>query len=266
MATIEQNQKEWGNSYGWPQDGDEWSQGWGGAAMHWYGSLLPRIHSFVPAQTILEIAPGYGRWTQFLLGMCLKLHVVDLNANCIARCQQRFANVKHITYHQNDGKDLSMIPDGSIDFVFSFDSLVHAEADVMQAYLLQLASKLRPDGVGFIHHSNIGEFVTYFDLVKNLKAEGNEVEKLQLINAEDNDHWRARSMTAGLFRTFCEMAGLSCVAQEMVNWGTKRTIDAFSVFTRKGSRWDRPLKIQINDKHMQESEYLRQLALMYHYD
>ena len=28
-----------------------------------------------------------------------------------------------------------MIPDASIDFVFSFDSLVHAEADVIQAYL-----------------------------------------------------------------------------------------------------------------------------------
>ena len=49
-----------------------------------------------------------------------------------------------------------MVEDGSIDFVFSFDSLVHVEADVLDAYLDQLARKLTPDGVGFIHHSNMG--------------------------------------------------------------------------------------------------------------
>ena len=37
-----------------------------------------------------------------------------------------------------------MIQDKSIDFVFSFDSLVHAEAEVIEAYLNQLAMKLQP--------------------------------------------------------------------------------------------------------------------------
>jgi hypothetical protein len=46
-----------------------------------------------------------------------------------------------------------MIADGSIDLAFSFDSLVHAEADVLSFYLAQLATKLRSDGVAFIHHS-----------------------------------------------------------------------------------------------------------------
>ncbi|MEK6280890.1 MAG: hypothetical protein AABN95_11100 [Acidobacteriota bacterium] len=27
---------------------------------------LPRIHPFIPVGTILEIAPGYGRWTHYL--------------------------------------------------------------------------------------------------------------------------------------------------------------------------------------------------------
>jgi hypothetical protein len=50
-----------------------------------------------------------------------------------------------------------MIADRSIDLALSFDSLVHAEADVLSSYLAQLATKLRSDGVAFIHHSNFGE-------------------------------------------------------------------------------------------------------------
>jgi hypothetical protein len=49
-----------------------------------------------------------------------------------------------------------MIPDESVDFTFSFDSLVHVEADVLEVYLQQLASAMTKDGVGFIHESNLG--------------------------------------------------------------------------------------------------------------
>src|SRR5579859_8081721 len=39
----------------------------------------------------------------------------------------------------NDGTSLAMIEDGTVDLVFSFDSLVHVEADVMDAYLDEIA-------------------------------------------------------------------------------------------------------------------------------
>ena len=38
------------------------------------------------------------------------------------------------------------IPDRSSDSVFSFDSLVHAEADVIRGYLAQIGRKLKPSG------------------------------------------------------------------------------------------------------------------------
>lgn len=62
----------------------------------------------------------------------------------------------------NDGRSLDAVVDGSVDFVFSFDSLVHLEVEVIESYLKQLASKLTPNGVGFIHHSNMGEYATNF--------------------------------------------------------------------------------------------------------
>ena len=59
------------------------------------------------------------------------LTIVDLNQNCIDVCKQKFAAFENIEYHVNDGKSLSMIPENSIDFIFSHDSLVHAELDVI---------------------------------------------------------------------------------------------------------------------------------------
>ena len=95
------------------------------------GTLLPRLKSFVPASTILGIAPGFGRWTQFLRPLCSKLVLVDVSPKCIAACQRRFAGNEGIQYHVNDGQSLAMVADESVDFAFSFDSLVHVEAPVL---------------------------------------------------------------------------------------------------------------------------------------
>jgi len=164
MATIEQNLQRWKVNYQWSDAGEEWSSDWGGSKAQWYGAILPRIHPYLPTGTILEIAPGYGRWTDHLKNHCEKLIIVDLAENCIEACQQRFASEPKITCHVNDGKSLAMVPDNSIDFVFSFDSLVHAEADVIQSYLNQLATKLKPTGFGFLHHSNLGAYSRSFSL------------------------------------------------------------------------------------------------------
>src|SRR5262245_46619894 len=109
MPTIEQNLHEWGTKFQWIQSGDEWSAGWGGAEAQWFGTLYPRIHAYLPSASILEIAPGYGRWTNYLRRHCTALTVVDLNENCIAACRERFAADTHITYHVNDGQSLDMI-------------------------------------------------------------------------------------------------------------------------------------------------------------
>jgi hypothetical protein len=73
-----------------------------------------------------RIGPGFGRWTQYLRRLCIRLIVVDLSERCIDSCRRRFAGDRHIEYIVNDGTSLEQIPDGSVDFIFSFDSLVHA--------------------------------------------------------------------------------------------------------------------------------------------
>lgn len=262
MPIITENLEQWNQEYDWSQQGEEWSHGWGGSESQWFTAILPRIHTFVPTDTILEIAPGFGRWTQYLKAHCQHLIVVDLAEQCIEACKQRFAHDSHITYHVNDGKSLDMIPDGSIDFLFSFDSLVHAESDVIEAYVNQFAKKLKPNGIGFVHHSNTGNYAQLLSLVRTIPA--NLRYALIQGNFLINSCWHAESMTAELFATYCDRAGLQCTSQEMISWCHRRyLIGCLSVFTLKGSTWDRPNQIFKNPGFVYETK--RSVELSRHY-
>jgi SAM-dependent methyltransferase len=247
MATVEQNKATWGGSYDWEQGGDEWSAAWGGTPGLWHGVLLPRLNSCLPCETILEIAPGYGRFTQYLHRLCGKLIVVDLAENCIAACKQRFAATSNIDYFVNDGRSLAMIADASLDFVFCFDSLVHAEQDVLANYVAQLARKLKAGGRGFIHHSNAGELV---DLRTGCLPFA-------------NIHWRAETMSAAAFRDFCRTNRLVCDAQEIVNWGGPHMTDCFSSFSRTDVSEHHTPRLLINSRFMEQADFIRTLSEHY---
>lgn len=249
MPTIDQNLNEWQKDYTWPQQGDEWSKVWGGVESHWYWAILPRIHAFLPTATILEIAPGFGRWTQFLKDNCRRLVVVDLSQRCIDSCKNRFSSCSHIAYHTNDGTSLEMVQDNTVDFVFSFDSLVHAELDVLTAYLQQLAAKLTRNGAGFIHHSNLGAFVD--------RSTG------ELFSGVTNPHWRAKSVSAADIETICNRVGLQCVSQENVNWGVDHLTDTFTIIAQKNSFPSRSNYVFDNPDFMKEARYIAELSGLY---
>ncbi|MBV8561111.1 MAG: class I SAM-dependent methyltransferase [Acidimicrobiia bacterium] len=241
MGSLDDNRSVWTEGWDWSQRGDEWSGWWGGTAAMWYSALLPRIHAFVPAGTTLELAPGFGRWTQYLKDLCDRLIVVDLAQNCIDACRERFRDATNIAYHINDGRSLTMIDDESVDFVFSFDSLVHADTDVIDAYLSQLRHKLTADGVAFIHHSNAGAYRASSELARRLPPRwaGSLMHSGVLV---DLTAWRSPSVTGDDVITLSRQAGLSCVAQERLSWENGYYLtDAISIVTRQGSRWDRPL-------------------------
>jgi SAM-dependent methyltransferase len=263
MADVQQNLETWAGSYDWSSRGEEWSGSWGGSEAMWWGTLLPRIHAWVPTGTILEIAPGFGRWTAFLTGVCDRLIGVDLSQRCVDACRERFRGASHAEFHLNDGRSLAMVADESVDLVFSFDSLVHAEQDVIDNYLEQLALKLKPDGVGFIHHSNMGHFVRQAELAQRMPdgLRRRMVIRGWIVNTYA---WRARSVTAESLKRHCDQVGLACMAQEKINWefGT-HLIDAISTFTRIGSRWERPNLVADNPGFMREAAAVARRAQLY---
>lgn len=263
MPTVEQNIEEWGSRYDWSRHGDDWSQPFGGTEQLWWGIVHPRILAFLPAERILEIAPGHGRMTQFLLRSCTQLSAVDLNASCVAACRERFAGVDHLDLYVNDGRSLEMIGDGSIDFAFSFDSLVHVDLDVMEAYLQELGRTLAPDGIGFIHHSNAGSFLRPIrKLTERLEAPALG----DRISRRLNRNWRSSEVSAEGVATLAAAAGLRCVVQESVNWLARLPTDCFSTLTRPGSRWDRRPRTVRNLGFMREAGLVRARAELYRWE
>lgn len=263
MPDVRENRLTWNAPSSWSAQGDEWSGPWGGTEQMWHGTLLPRLHAFLPADTILELGPGQGRWTQYLKEAAQRLVLVDLADDCIAACRERFGPDGNISYHVNDGKSLDMVADRSIDLVFSFDSLVHAEADVLEAYLGQLGTKLTPDGVGFIHHSNMGAYRRAARLARMVPGRLRRPLTMRrlLVNLYA---WRAESTTAELFAALCERAGLVCIAQEKIRWEYGRGLtDAISLFTLPGSRWERPLVTVDNPHLMEEAARLAEIGRLY---
>jgi SAM-dependent methyltransferase len=259
MPSVDSNLVAWGRRYGWPEGGDEWSAWWGGSDAMWVAALLPRIQSFVPTATVLEIGPGFGRWTRYLKDLADHLVIVDLVERCIDNCRARFAGATNIEFHVNDGRSLDMVPDASVDLAISIDSLVHADAGVLQSYLTALATKLTRDGVGLFHHSNLGAYEHVVAISKRMPPRARAMlERRGYI--PDVGRWRDESMTASRFSELCASAGLRCVGQEKISWeGGPFMTDTLSLFTAPGSKWDRPYRLFSNHRFHDEARRMRAL-------
>ena len=268
MPSIEWNQHMWGADYSWSEQGSEWSEAWGGVEAQWSATISPRICRFLPVPRVLEIAPGHGRWTTYLLRSCEAYIGVDLAEACVKACEDRFSGARNAKFAVNDGKSLAMIPDASIDFAFSFDSLVHAEADVIESYITELSRVLAPNGIAFIHHSNLGSLLSSLFisrlLGKGVRKVPFALEPLRRAGIVDWAHVRAKSMTAERFADACYMAGLACVGQEIISWGDgRKLIDCLSLLARPGSRWDRPNVVVVNPDFMGEAVSAHRVASLY---
>jgi SAM-dependent methyltransferase len=232
VATVEENRRMWDHAYSWPEAGDEWSSGWGGPGPQWSEWILPRLTAVVGSdpcdvETIVEIGCGHGRWTQFLAAGGAAVVAVDLAAGCIDACERRFADRSSVRPTLCDGASLPGVADASVDLVFSFDSLVHADATAVEGYVSECARVLRPDGVAYLHHSNLAACgldgsALVVPVVRRLLA------SVRL--AEPNVHWRDPTVDADLVARLAAAHGMVCVEQELLRWGTRRRyIDGISV-------------------------------------
>ena len=263
MPDLTEIRATWNSPSGWVAEGDEWSGPWGGTVPLWWGTLMPRIHSFVPTGTILEIGPGHGRWSQFLKDLCHTLVLVDVAENCIESCRARFAEAPNIRYHVGNGQSLDMLDDNSVDFAFSFDSLVHAEADALGGYARELARVLKPDGVGFLHHSNMGAYRRAATTARRVpdRLRRRLTRHGLLVNVYA---WRAESTTAEWFAATANAAGLACIGQEKLAWEYGRALsDVISVVTPQGSPRERPNVVVENRRLMQEAAAIARAAHAY---
>jgi SAM-dependent methyltransferase len=263
MASIDENRAYWA-AYDWPEGGHEWSRRWGGSATVWHGVLMPRIHRWLPTGTILEIGAGFGRWTEFLKNLGNRIVAVDLVEKCITQCRQRFQEAGHATFYVTDGRSLPIVPTRSVDFVFSFDSLVHADELAIEAYLRECARVLTPNGIAFIHHSNLGAYSAAVRRGRALPPRLNRWLAWLGITAI-NGSWRDEHMTAERFAALATAGGLQCITQEIVPWTPAPFIlrDCLSTLTPATSIWARPTRAWVNRDFLSEQRYLARRATLY---
>jgi len=241
MPDIDWNRQKWGK-YSWGNRGEEWSVAWGGPDEQWSSILYPRLFPLLPARTIVEIAPGYGRWTNYLRTHCERLTAYDLNDNCVRFCTDRFEQEVAsglFTFHLNDGLTLPHTPDNSTDLVFSFDSLVHVEQDVIYAYLQEIHRILSRDGHAFLHHSNLA------DQYPSWKKEGSL--------------GRGVNVGASTVRDAAKKARLQTLLQEAISWQSTGLRDCITLL-RKTDRVIEPVLISNEGFWPNSAEIKRTIA------
>jgi len=271
MATIAENRTTWDVTYTWDTGGEEWSEPWGSTATQWSATIAPRLLPLLPAGLLLEIAPGAGRWTGFLVDHCDQYIGIDLSERSIARCRERFRDQGKARFAVTDGWSLPTVAERSVDLCFSFDSLVHADPDVLASYVRELARVLSDDGIAFIHHSNRGGLNSETRVRDRVSWRVDQARRWTIGHAGLSrairsvtspsmrqrawrTGWRSETMSAAAFEQMTAEAGLRCVGQELISWtGTHRLIDCISLATRPGSRWDRPNLIVRNHAFVDEA-------------
>jgi ubiquinone/menaquinone biosynthesis C-methylase UbiE len=148
-----------------------------------YDTLIHPIIPNLDELDVVEIACGHGR----IAKQVLKNHnpgtltLVDINPDNIKYCIKRFKKYPNLLYNVNNGVDLSLIPNGSIDFVYSFDSMVHFNHELISLYIAEIKRILKPGGSAYIHYSNWGSTCKTEDHGPGLRGDMNRKAMLELV-------------------------------------------------------------------------------------
>jgi SAM-dependent methyltransferase len=175
---------------------------------------------------------------------------IDVVLKCVERCRGKFERLEEEFRFEHTGGLLVPLHNGSTSFVFSWDSLVHADREVMQAYLKEIARVLRPGGRVFIHHSNLAACIP---------------PGMMPTPGVFPTHARDEGVSAAWVREKAEDAGgLRVVSQECVDWGaTGYLIDCFTVLERSDDRPYPPPSLAENYCFMEEAHAARRIVELY---
>jgi ubiquinone/menaquinone biosynthesis C-methylase UbiE len=182
----------------------------------WNDLILPLIGE-MDFKHVVELAPGHGRNTRKLMEYARTIDLIDVNGTCIDACRSRLGHGTtrcRVRYHVGDGLSLAPIVDASATLVYSWDSVVHFDREVVRRYVLEFARVLVPGGSGFIHHSNYGALCS--------EGEGNVW--------DENPNWRS-NVSRELFAQYCNDAGLEVIRQQLIPWFIE-DLDCLSTFRK----------------------------------
>ena len=145
----------------------------------------------------MEIACGHGRNTELLARVALEVICTDPLQECIDKCAARFRGRSTIKPLRTSGFDLSNVKSEYATLVYSFDSMVHFEPEIVEAYVAESARVLKKNGAAFMHVSNwTGGYDHDF---------------------RTQPHWR-NFMSQDLMKYFAKVNGLKIESAQVISW------------------------------------------------
>lgn len=99
-----------------------------------------------PAQMrVLEIGCGAGRVTRALAKLFGEVHAVDVSGEMIRLARQALREHPNASVYQNNGKDLTVVPEQEFDFSFSSIVFQHIPSrEIIENYVREVHRLLRP--------------------------------------------------------------------------------------------------------------------------
>lgn len=94
---------------------------------------------------VLEIGCGAGRETRSLASIFGEVHAVDISAEMVRLARNALGEFPNAFIHQNNGMDLSVVPDERFDFAYSHLVFQHIQnLQVIRTYVRDVHRLLRP--------------------------------------------------------------------------------------------------------------------------
>jgi len=101
----------------------------------------------------LEIGPGGGRWTRYLLSFG-QVIAVDYHQALLDELARNF-RAPHLFLLRNGGADFPGVGDASVDFVFTFGVFVHLDMPIIERYLAEIRRVLKPGANAVVQYGDM---------------------------------------------------------------------------------------------------------------
>ena len=157
---VKKNKRKW-NAHDWSKGGEECNEDVkeykGIEPEIWKDNLINRmmLKHIKKNSNILEIGPGGGRWSKYLVELAKNLILADIAEKCLEICKERFKLIEKIDYKLIH-KDLGFLEGNSVDYIWSYDVFVHINPTDIEKYVKEFSRILVDGGCAIIHH--VGDY------------------------------------------------------------------------------------------------------------